>query len=137
MMRLCKLPDNEIAATSTKGLVHIYNYKNASYIRTLNTGYGSGWGIDVIYLGQNKIATSHDDGLRIWNYQTKECLHKLIGEKGSNNHKPNRCKAIVTIGNNKIACSRDGFMEIWNFETGKRLQKIDDHRQVLSYTLHA
>ena len=48
----------------------------------------------------------------------------------------NKCTNIIRIGKNKIACSQGDFIEIWNYETGKLLQKIDDHRRLLSYTLH-
>jgi hypothetical protein len=44
--------------------------------------------------------------------------------------------AVVPIGKNKIACSQDGVIKICNYHTGKILQTIDDHKRVLSYTLH-
>lgn len=138
IQQLCKLPNGEIASTSQDGLVRINNYFSGSVIKLLNKEYcHMNWSIDVIYLGHNMIATSHEDGLRIWNYRTGECLRMLLGESSKYyKHHSHKCTALVPIGKNKIACSRGNFIEVWNFETGKLLQIISDHRQIITYILH-
>lgn len=138
VQQLCKLPNGEIASTSQDGLVRINHYLNGGFVKLLNKELcHMNWSIDVIYLGNDKIATSHEDGLRIWNYRTGECLRILLSDSSKHyKHQPHKCTALVPIGKNKIACSRGNFMEVWNFETGKLLEKISDHRQIITYLLH-
>lgn len=71
-----------------------------NYINTL--GY--------IYNSKLIVSGSRDNSIKIWNYESGECVNTLIGHR-------KKVKYICTIKDTKyiVSCSKDRTIKLWDY----------------------
>ena len=68
------------------------------------------------------LSGSRDKSIKIWNYETGELIHTLIGHNDTIN-------SIIDIPNTKniVSGSVDSSIVIWDYETYELLYTLEEH----------
>ena len=83
----------------------------------------------MIYIPNTKLIASGsvDNTIKIWNYETGECLNTLSGHNSA-------IKSISSIENTKllVSGSGDSKIKIWDYESGECVRTLEGHGKTVS-----
>lgn len=76
--------------------------------------------------GKRMVTGSHDATLRVWDVETRKCLHVLTG------HSADVCAvAISPDGKRAVSGGHDKVLRLWDLENGRHIREMKGHAQVI------
>ncbi|MDX2214176.1 MAG: serine/threonine-protein kinase [Oculatellaceae cyanobacterium bins.114] len=127
-----------LISSDSNGAVKTWAVEEQKHLETLISGQGTGQSsssagaIATLALSPTEgtssafraIATGGwDDGVRVWNRQTGQLLHTLLGHQADVT-----CVAMHPNGQHLLSGSRDRTVHLWDWQTGKSLFCFKGHK---------